>query len=78
LLGFSILQVVKQTSKTPYAINQWSSTSGTRIIGVREKNLTLIKTKHRKRFNLEPALIVAPKKIRTRVDVLACQKQASH
>jgi hypothetical protein len=40
------------------------------------KHLTLIKTKHRNRLNLEPALILAPMKICRRIEVPACQKQA--
>jgi hypothetical protein len=34
-----------------------------------------IKTKHRNRLNLEPAMILALKKIGPRTDMLACQKQ---
>jgi hypothetical protein len=39
------------------------------------KHLTSIKTKHRNRLNLEPALILALTKIRPRIEVLAFQKQ---
>jgi hypothetical protein len=40
------------------------------------KHLTTIKTKHRNRLNLQPALILALVKIRLRMEVLACHKQA--
>jgi hypothetical protein len=54
--------------------DQWSATWCTR------SHLTPIKTKHRNRLNLEPALILALTKIRPRIEVLACQKhaQSSH
>jgi hypothetical protein len=62
---------------------RWSSTwsMGTPgvledILGCKRKQLTSIKTKHRNRMNLEPALILALTKIRPRSEVLACQKQA--
>jgi hypothetical protein len=42
------------------------------------KELTSIKTIHRNLLNLEPALILASRKIRPRIEVLACQKQAQH
>jgi hypothetical protein len=45
-------------------------------LGRTRKHLTSIKPKHRKRLNLEPALIFALTKIRPRTEVLACQKQA--
>jgi hypothetical protein len=38
------------------------------------KHLTSIKTKHKKRLNLEPTLILALTKIRSRTEVLAYQK----
>jgi hypothetical protein len=38
---------------------QWSSTWGTRNPGSTRKHFTSIKTKHRNRLNLEPALILA-------------------
>jgi hypothetical protein len=38
--------------------------------------MTSIKTRNRNRLNLEPALILALTKIRPRIEVLACQKQA--
>jgi hypothetical protein len=38
------------------------------------RHLTSIRTKHRNRLNLEPALILALTKIRPRIEVLACQK----
>jgi hypothetical protein len=41
-----------------------------------QKLLLSIKTKHRNRLNLEPALILALTKICPRIEVLACQKQA--
>jgi hypothetical protein len=55
---------------------QSSSSWGTRT----HLTLTSIKTKHRNRLNLEPALIFAPTKIRPRIEVLACRKlaQSSH
>jgi hypothetical protein len=46
------------------------------ILGGTRKQLISIKTKHENRLNLEPALILAPKKISPRVEALACQKQA--
>jgi hypothetical protein len=36
------------------------------------------RTRHRNRWNLEPALILALTKIRPRIEVLACQKQAKN
>jgi hypothetical protein len=42
----------------------------------KQKHLTSIKTKYRNRLNLQPALILALTKIRSRIEVLACQKQA--
>jgi hypothetical protein len=46
------------------------------ILGSKWKHLTTIETKHRNNLNLEPALILTPAKIRPRIEVLACQKQA--
>jgi hypothetical protein len=40
------------------------------------KHLTLIKIEHRNLLSLEPALIPSLTKIRLRIEVLACQKQA--
>jgi hypothetical protein len=51
-------------------LHHWSSTWGTR------KHLTSNKTKHRDRLNLEPALILALRKIRPRIEALTCQEQA--
>jgi hypothetical protein len=58
------------------ALGHWSSVWRTRISGGKRKHLTLIKTKHGNRFNIEPTLILALTKIRRRTEVLACQKQA--
>jgi hypothetical protein len=44
-----------------------------RSLGVREN--IILQSKHRDRFNLEPALILALTKIRHRIELLACQKQ---
>jgi hypothetical protein len=60
---------IKQKPSCDY-LQQWSSTWSTR------RHLTSIKTKHRNRFNLEPALILTFTKIRPRIEVLVCQKQA--
>jgi hypothetical protein len=38
------------------------------------RDLTSLKTKHRNRLNLDPALILALTKIRPPIEVLACQK----
>jgi hypothetical protein len=38
----------------------------------KRKQLTSIKTKHRNRLNLEPALTLALTKIRPRIEVLTC------
>jgi hypothetical protein len=46
------------------------------ILGVTLKHLTSVKTIHRSLLNPEPALILALTKIRSRIEVLACQKQA--
>jgi hypothetical protein len=46
------------------------------ILWGRRKYLTSIKTKHRNHVSLEPVLILALCKIRLRIDVLTCQKQA--
>jgi hypothetical protein len=46
------------------------------ILDGTRKHLTSIKTKHMSSLNLEPALIFALTKIPSRIDVLACQKQA--
>jgi hypothetical protein len=43
------------------------------IVQDKRKHLTYIKTKHRNRLNLEPALILTLMKIRPRIEVLACQ-----
>jgi hypothetical protein len=48
----------------------------TMILGVREKHLTLIKTKHGKEKNLESALILTLRNIRPQTEVLTCQKEA--
>jgi hypothetical protein len=53
-----------------YTLIWWSSTRGTR------RHFTSIKTKHRNRLNLEPALILALRNIRPRIELLPCQKQA--
>jgi hypothetical protein len=50
-------------------LDQWSST-GARIPPAVRENI------ERNRLNLEPALILALKKIRPRIEALACQKQA--
>jgi hypothetical protein len=59
-----------------HCLTQWSPTWGTRTSRGTSRYLISIKTKHRNRLNLEPALILALTKIRTRTEVLACQKQA--
>jgi hypothetical protein len=46
------------------------------ILGGTPRHLTSIKSKHRNRFNLKPALILALTKILLRIEALACQKQA--
>jgi hypothetical protein len=58
------------------SLDQWSSTCGTCIPGGKRTHITSIRSKHRNRLNLEPALIHALTKIRPRIEVLACQKQA--
>jgi hypothetical protein len=49
---------------------------GTVIFGGKRKQLTSIKTTHRNRLNVEPALIFSLTKIRPQIELLACQKQA--
>jgi hypothetical protein len=41
-----------------------------------QKHLTSIMTKHRNRFDFEPALFLTLTKISPRIEVLTCQKQA--
>jgi hypothetical protein len=57
-------------------LHQWSSTWSTRTPWGTRKHLTSIKTKHKNRLNLEPALILALTKIRPQIEMLARQKQA--
>jgi hypothetical protein len=69
-----IFQTTRQHNA--YYPDQWSSACGTSILEGTRELLTSIKTKHRNRLNFEPDLILALTKIRPRIEVLACQKQA--
>jgi hypothetical protein len=50
---------------------------GLRVPQGKRKHLKSIKTEHRNRLNLEPALVLALTKIRPRTEVLAGQKNNS-
>jgi hypothetical protein len=45
-------------------------------LGVKQRHLTSSKRKHLNRLNLEPTLILSFTKIHSRLEKLACQKQA--
>jgi hypothetical protein len=56
--------------------DQWSATWGMSTPGGTRKHFTSIKTKHKNRLDLQPAMVLALRKIRPRIEVQTCQKQA--
>jgi hypothetical protein len=75
-ISIHLLNVACWATVSFWTWDLWFSTWGMLTPRGTRKHVTSIKTKNRNRLNLEPVLILALTKIRPRIEVLACQKQA--